>query len=212
MMKIPHLRNLYAKVGMFGHPKLSLFDDGDSGPMGNQIRGFGFLNNGSADTLFHFFNMIVFRPLPEHGFPLKNPDATRRDVEQFVLAYDSDLAPIVGQQVTLTSASDPSVGRRIDLLIQRAETQFVSKALGGTVRECELVAHVVIAGRIRRFQYDPAVKMFVSDNGASHLSDSALRALAVREGREVTYTCLPPGIGALAAVRAKQTPRETVGH
>jgi hypothetical protein len=79
------------------------------------------------------------------------------------------------------------------------------------VRECELVAHVVMADRIRRFQYDPAVKEFVSDDGAFHLSDSALRALAARPGREVTYTCLPPGTGALA-VRAKRTPREAVGR
>jgi hypothetical protein len=212
MMKIPHLRNLYAKVGMFGHPKLDLFDDGDSGQMGDQIRGFGFLHDGSADTLFHFFNMIVFRPLPEHGFPLKNPDATRRDVEQFVLAYESDLAPIVGQQVTLTSASDPSVGRRIDLLIRRAETKFISKALGGTVKECDLVAHVVVDDRITKFQYDHATRRFVSDNGKLHLSDSALRALAARPGREVTYSCLPPGTGALTAVRAKQTPVEAVRH
>jgi hypothetical protein len=192
MMKIPQLRNLYTKIGMFGHPKLELFEDGNSGPMGDQVRGFGFLNDGSADTLFHFFNMIVFQPLPEHGFPQDNPDATRRDMEQFVLSFDSDLAAIVGQQVTLTFSSDQSVNRRIDLLIQRAEAQFTSKALGGTVRECALVANVVLGGRIKGFRYDPVAKEFISDGGELRFSDSALRALASRPGREVTYTCFPP--------------------
>ncbi len=195
MMKIPHLRNLYAKAGMFGHPKVSVFEDGDSGPKGNQIRGFGFLNDGSADTLFHFFNMIVFQPLREHGFPLNDPDATRRDVEQFVLAFDSDLSPIVGQQVTLTNAGGPQVNRRVHLLIQRAEARFTSKALGGEVRECELVANAVVDGRMRTFQYEPVNKKFIADDGVSYFSDSEMRALATKVGREVTYTCLPPRIG-----------------
>ena len=63
------------------------------------------------------------------GFPIFNPNATRRDVEQFMLAFDTDLAPIVGQQVTLTNVNATTVGPRIDLLIQRARTTFVSKAL-----------------------------------------------------------------------------------
>src|SRR2546423_795696 len=81
----------------------------------------------------------VFRPNLNSGFPLLNPDGTRRDVEQFMLAYDSDLAPIVGQQVTLTAGNGSAVGARINLLIQRAQAAFTSKALGGAVKECDLV-------------------------------------------------------------------------
>jgi DNA-binding beta-propeller fold protein YncE len=193
MMKIPQLRTLYTKVGMFGHAKVKVFQDTDSGPMGNQVRGFGYLNDGSADTLFHFFNKIVFEPLPQQGFPVNNPDPTRRDVEQFVLAYDSDLAPIVGQQVTLTHASGPSVNRRIDLLIQRAQTEFISKSLGGKVKECQLEASLVLDGRMRNLRYDPMMKQFISDDATAHFPDGALRALAKARGRELTYTCKPPG-------------------
>jgi hypothetical protein len=34
-------------------------------------------------------------------------------VEQYLLAFDTDLAPIVGQQVTLTAANAAAVGPRI---------------------------------------------------------------------------------------------------
>jgi YVTN family beta-propeller protein len=197
--KIPHLRNMYAKVGMFGDPKVDTFDAPDSGNTGSQIRGFGFTNDGSIDTLFRFFTAAVFRPNLTSGFPLINPDQTRRDVEQFVLAYDSDLAPIVGQQVTLTGTNSSAVGSRISLLEQRAGATFISKSLGGTVTECDLVAKVVQNGAMTGYLYDPNSGNFFASNGTTFLSDPALRALAATPGQEVTYTCVPPGSGSRVA-------------
>src|SRR5581483_5968196 len=47
-LKIAHLRNIYQKVGMFGV---------SGGPfLGDQIRGFGFLHDGSIDTVFDFLH------------------------------------------------------------------------------------------------------------------------------------------------------------
>ncbi|HKQ76250.1 MAG TPA: hypothetical protein VJ810_21325 [Blastocatellia bacterium] len=195
IVKIPHLRNQYAKVGMFGDPKVDFFLASDSGDMGDQIRGFGFVHDGSVDTVFRFLTAVVFRPLIGSGFPLINPNATRRDVEQFLLAFDTDMAPIVGQQVTLSGANGSTVGPRIDLMIQRAEASFVSKALGGAVRECDLVAQVALGGRIKGFLYDPVAKNFIPDDGGMRVLDGALRALASTPGQEVTYTCAPPGSG-----------------
>ncbi len=195
IFKVPHLRNLYTKVGMFGAPKVDSFDAPDTGPTGDQIRGFGFTNDGTVDTIFRFFTAAVFRPLPLSGFPLVNPDETRRDVEQFMLAFDSDLAPIVGQQVTLTSTNGDVVAPRIDLLMQRAGASFTSKVLGGTVKECDLVANVVDAGTMRGFLYDPGAGNFVPGEGGTPISDAALRGRAATPGQEVTYTCVPPGSG-----------------
>jgi hypothetical protein len=113
---------MYAKVGMFGSPKVNFFRAPDTGFTGDQIRGFGFTNDGSVDTLFRFFTAAVFDPLPTSGFPLINPDGTQRDVVEFMLAYDSDLAPIVGQQVTLTNTNGAAANPRISLFIQRAAT------------------------------------------------------------------------------------------
>ena len=195
IVKIPHLRNLYTKVGMFGAPKVSAFDAPDSGFMGDQIRGFAFTHDGAIDTAFRFFTAAVFRPLLTSGFPLINPDGTRRDMEQFMLAFDSDLAPIVGQQVTLTSSNGGAVNPRIDLLEQLAGTSFTSKALGGTVTQCDLVAKVVQGGRVMGFLYDPSADTFIPDDASPNLSDGALRALAAAPGQEVTFTCVPPGSG-----------------
>jgi DNA-binding beta-propeller fold protein YncE len=199
IFKIPHLRNMYTKVGMFGDPKVDTFDAPDSGFTGNQIRGFGFTNDGSIDTMFRFFTAAVFRPTPNAGFPLINPDGTRRDVEQFVLAFESDLAPIVGQQVTLTSTNASAVGPRINLMKQRAGTQFVSKSLGGTVTECDLVAKVVQNGAAKGYLYDPISGNFFASDGVTSISDSALRGLAGTPGQEVTFTSVPPGSGSRVA-------------
>jgi DNA-binding beta-propeller fold protein YncE len=198
IMKIPHLRNMYQKVGMFGAPKVPFFGQADSGAMGDQIRGFGFVNDGSVDTLFRFFTAVVFDPQLTSGFPIINPDATRRDVVDYMMAFDSDLAPIVGQQITLNSSNASTVGPRIDLLIQRARTAFTSKELGGTVRECDLVARVVEGGLSRGYLYTVASSDFVASDG-THRTDAALRALAGTAGQEVTYTCAPPGSGSRMA-------------
>jgi hypothetical protein len=195
IVKIPHLRNLYTKVGMFGVPKVDFFQtDVGTTFQGDQIRGFGFVHDGVVSTVFNFLTAVVFAPQFTSGFPLINPNGTRRDVEQFILAFPTDLAPIVGQQVTLTSANATAVGPRVDLFIQRAKAQFISKAVGGVVKECDLVAQVALGGSIKGFFFDPGANNFISGDG-TRVSDSALRALAATPGQEVTYTCAPPGSG-----------------
>lgn len=207
IVKIPHLRNLYAKIGMFGTPAVSFFQATDSGNMGNQVRGFGFTGDGSTDTLFRFLSATPFKPTSNSGFPQTNPDATRRDVEQYLLAFDSDLAPIVGQQVTLTADNAGAAGPRIDLLQQRAAAPFVSKSLNGAVTECDLVAHVALNGRIQSYLYDPAAGNFVPADGTARVSGAALRGLAAAPGQEVTYTAVTPGSGRRIASGVLPIPR-----
>jgi DNA-binding beta-propeller fold protein YncE len=198
IFKIPHLRNMYTKVGMFGFPAVPFFNNQESGNTGNQIRGFGFTNEGSVDTVFDFFHALVFNPMLNSGFPLINPNATRRDVEQFVLAFDTDLAPIVGQQVTLTNANSSNVSARISLFEKLAGTSFTSLELGGTVTEADLVAKVVLNGSVQGFLFNPSAGNFTSASGGT-VSDSALRALANTVGQEVTFTAVPPGSGSRIA-------------
>jgi YVTN family beta-propeller protein len=206
MFKVPQLRNLYTKVGMFGTPAVSFITAPDSGPMGDQIRGFGFTADGSVDTIFRFLNALMFEPTATSGFPQPDPDATRRDVEQYLLAFDTDLAPIVGQQVTLTSANSAAAGPRIDLLLQRTQVLFGSAALGGFVNECDLVARVVQKGSIVSYLFNPQTSAFTSP-GQVALSDSSLRALAQIPGQEVTYTAATPGSGArIISAPAPRTP------
>jgi YVTN family beta-propeller protein len=188
IVKIPHLRNLYTKLGMFGLPALPFFSGGGpNAPQGPQVRGFGFLHDGSTDTLFRFVSAGVFQ------FP---SNQTRRDVEQFLLAFDSDLAPIVGQQVTDDGTTDAGVAGRVALLKQRAAAPFTSRILGGTVRECDLVVKGVAGGQPRGWLYDPGLALYRSDVSVEPLRTQAeLDAIADSPGQALTYTCAPPGSG-----------------
>jgi hypothetical protein len=180
MLKIPHLRNLYQKVGMFGMPQVPFLKPGNNGDLGDQVRGFGFLHDGSVDTLFRFHRASVF--------DLTVTEA--EDMERFVLAFDSNLAPIVGQQITLTSTNGATVGPRIDLMIARA---------AATPSECVVVAKgVVLNGTIweQRGAYRLPSGSFRTDRTSEPLlTDGTLRGLAATPGQELTYTCAPPGSG-----------------
>src|SRR5262249_10281454 len=147
---------------------------GDNGDKGEEVRGFGFLHDGSTDTLFRFHHAQAFN--------FGDPEAT--NLEQFVLAMDSNLAPIVGQQITLTSTSPAAVGTRISLLIARA-----------AANECELTVKGTLAGEARGWLRQ-ASGTFTSDRASeAALTDGQLRAQAATAGQERTYLCVPPGSG-----------------
>jgi hypothetical protein len=187
--KIPHLRNLYQKVGMFGMAAVPFFNSGDNGNKGAQVRGFGFLHDGGVDTVFRFHNAFVFDQTI-FGVPGINPggfpdgaagDTLRRQVEQFILAFDSDLAPIVGQQVTLGPTSGGDSQARATLLLDRA-----------AVGECDVVVKGTLAGEARGWWLTNGV--FQSDRLAQSYTDSQLRSQA-SGGEPRTYLCVPPGSG-----------------
>ena len=201
MLKVPHLRNMYQKVGTFGIAEFSpvLPPPGpDPFPhMGDQIHGFGFLHGGDAPSLFTFMTALGFAKRPPGvirpedpgnpgGFEMDFNDPDRRAVEAFILAFDSNLAPIVGQQITLGPANALHVADRIDLLIERA-------AAG----ECDLVAHADGSG----YLYAPDTGSFIVDD--SRVSPLSLKQLTsdVESGDDaITFTCMPPGSGVRAAL------------
>jgi hypothetical protein len=175
-LKIPHLRNMYSKVGMFGMPAVPFLAAGDNQHMGNQIRGFGYLHDGSADTLFRFFRATVFT--------FAGGDLERRQMEQFMFAMDSNLKPVVGQQLTLDGTSSTSIDLRTSLL--------VSQAASGN---CDLVVKGNLAGRARGWVRQQN-GLFRSDIAAEpEISDVDLRAQAAGAGQELTWSCVPPGSG-----------------
>ena len=116
LFKIPHLRNVYQKVGMFGNPENPGFLPADNSFQGDQVRGFGFLHDGSIDTVFRFTHGISFSELANgpgnNGIP-DGPagDVQRRQLEAFLLAFPTNLAPVVGQQITLTAGELRGGGR-----------------------------------------------------------------------------------------------------
>ena len=198
LFKIPHLRNLYQKVGKFGMSPDPLFPSDPSPTMGDQVRGFGFLHDGSVDTLFRFHGAKVFEQsfLNPGGIPTGAAGETiRHQLEAFLLAFDSNMAPIVGQQISLTRTNGTTAGARIDLLEARA-------AAG----ECDLVVKGRVNGQAAGFLYDPQNKIFVRSQSTDTFSDTALRALAQASGGELTFTCVPSGSGSLIAIEPVISP------
>jgi hypothetical protein len=73
ILKVPHLRNAYAKAGMFGASENFLFVassvlgegrggfSGQTTPYrGQQVRGFGYLHDGAIDTVHRFVGLALF--------------------------------------------------------------------------------------------------------------------------------------------------------
>jgi DNA-binding beta-propeller fold protein YncE/cytochrome c553 len=189
LFKAPHLRNAYQKIGKFGSPDNPGFLGGDNGFKGDQVRGFGFLNDGNIDTLFRFVHGISFSDQFNGTGSNSIPDGPegerqRRQLEAFILAFPTNMAPAVGQQITLTAASSAAVGSRVNLLRQRADAG-----------ECDLVAKTRIDDDEVGFLYVGS-GLFVRDRrGQPPLTDAALRSLTTGFGHPLTYTCVPPGSG-----------------
>jgi sugar lactone lactonase YvrE len=190
--KVPHLRNQYQKVGMFGMANPTTLGGslgGSFAHQGNQIRGSGFLHDGSIDTLFRFHSAGLF--------DLDNTEQTQ--MEAFMVAFNSDLAPIVGQQITRTSGNGGVANPQVDLFVQRAEAAFSSKILGGSVTECEVIAKFnaqLPPGAEQRGALYVGGGNWVTDRDSEPLRTTTfMKNLAGSAGQEVTFTCVPPGSG-----------------
>ncbi len=183
--KIPHLRNLYTKIGAFGlgedpvfnRPGLPLYDPSYQG---EQIRAFGYTHDGSIDTVARFLNSLAETFVPGVGFT-EFEDVRR--VTEFLLAFDSNLYPIVGQQITWNRRSPDSTNQRVRLLEQRANAG-----------ECELIAKTFYRGRERGFVLIDG--KFHSDRQNKKLiTNNQLKKLAARLRAPITYSCVPLGSG-----------------
>lgn len=212
ILKVPQLRNLYTRVGMFGLPDREGFLPSHTKQhQGDQIRGFGFLHDGATDQLVNFLRGGVFdngeQPCPPglsaaHGCEFNEgfvgiPDETTREgLVDYLMEFDNDLAPVVGQQITLNQQTRTFVRGRIQLLLERARTPFVSKILGGEVTECDLIARGNVAGEARGYLFLADENRFISDRAEeARLTFEALLALAIEDGNSLTFTCAVPGQG-----------------
>ena len=203
VFKVPHLRNIYQKIGMFGMPDAAIFNPvtnpgapivpgGLDGPTGDQIRGFGILHDGSVDTPFRFFDALPFSTLagrPEGFAPTPQGATEMRQIQAFIFAFDSNMAPIVGQQATLASGNAGVVGPRVTLLQARADAG-----------ECDLVAKTELFHQETGFLYVGNGEFLGDRAGWPKITDAMLRGLAAFPRHEVTYTCVPRGSGARLAL------------
>jgi DNA-binding beta-propeller fold protein YncE len=207
--KVGAFGNVNQPLPIFGPngPLIPIFDQipGQEGFLGDQIRGFGFSRAGDIDSALRFISNFAFDtrspfgPNPPmignnpQGFP-SNPDGStnaeglrqKKTVIDFLMAFDTNLKPIVGQQITLTPTTSGAVGSRIALLIDR-----------GDHGDCDLVAKAFVDGSTRGYFYQGS-GIFLTDRPShgQYITAAALQALGTAQtNNSVTYTCVPPGSG-----------------
>ena len=177
------------------------------------VRGFGFLHDGTIGDLQHFFMGQVFIRVPLNGttlfgqpvtpnpggIPFEQYDAAgndtgnldfsgfgvRHSIVSYLMAFDSNEKPIVGQQVTLTAAnqSRSDVLARIALLEAQAQTAH-----------CDLVVKGIVDGKPTGFTYSAG--SFTSDRAnLGPLPDTTLRDLVANRADALTFTAVPVGSG-----------------
>lgn len=161
-LKVPTLRGIYAKVGMFGlFPLRPGFRPSASG---DQVRGFGFLHDGSAGV----FIQLAF---------------------EYIMAFESDLFPIVGQQLTWSGVASEAARLRRELLAART-------AAG----DAELVVDVTDATGARSWWSADGVQAQPARRHASQVPLASLWEEAERKAAHVTLTAVPPAEGVRRAV------------
>jgi hypothetical protein len=173
--KIPHLRNMYDKVGFdVIRPGLQ------SGNAANiaqsqQKKGFGFLHDGSV-SLTEFLAAGVF----------VSSAAQERDIFAFMMAFPTESVPAIGRQVTVDS------GNKTNATVVSSIGTLVAQADANT---CDLIAKAVLGGVAKGFFYDRTIDAFVSDSVTEpSTTESALRT-SVGAGDVLVYTGVPRGAG-----------------
>jgi YVTN family beta-propeller protein len=178
--KVPQLRGIYQKLG--------LQKPAPGQPRSEQLTGFGLMHDGAIDTLLNFMRQPDFI-----GF---HNDDERREIEAFLMAFDSVIAPAVGLQVTVNASNknSPDVLARVNLLIQQAQPLPIFGSIFPSAPNCDLVVRGIYGGAPRAFlQLGNGV--FRPDSGSE--ANLTLQQLlsSVGEGAELTFTGVPEGEG-----------------
>jgi YVTN family beta-propeller protein len=165
-VKVPQLRNLYQKTGFVDEP----------GAVNK--RGSGFVHDGGTDGLFRFLQF------PGFSFAAGQAgDDQRRDVEAYLLSFDTGIAPSVGAQVTFDGgAGDAGRIARMDTLTQSS-----------LAAHCDVVAHGRVGGVPRAWRFTGS-GWKPDEAAATEITGAQLRALA-GPGTEVTVMGVPVGSG-----------------
>jgi DNA-binding beta-propeller fold protein YncE len=222
IFKVPHLRNMYTKIGMFGSSPDTIQPGTlilQQGPAQDAVRGYGFQHDGSLGSLEHFFTGQVFLkavgnvtladgtvvPGNPFGIPFVDANALgqgevvfiedggfalRKAIVAFMMAFDSNEAPVVGQQITLTKTNAATAGPRLTLLEQRA-------AAG----ECDLVAKSTSILGANGGLLFTGTDWQPASAALPPISDQAVRGLvAIGLLPPTTFTCVPLGSGQRVAI------------
>jgi len=160
-LKVPQLRNLYKKVG---------FTDGP----GVVKHGIGYTHDGSVDKLLNF--------LQSHPAAIAEDD--RRDLEAYLLSFDTGMAPAVGFQVTFDGTTNLLGESQVDTL----------KTVQATNR-CDIIAKGRVGSQPRGWVYVGGDLWDPDKVAEPQLTTAQLLALATGPGSALTVTGVPQGSG-----------------
>ncbi|HEX5707588.1 MAG TPA: DUF4214 domain-containing protein [Pyrinomonadaceae bacterium] len=186
--KAPQMRGMYQRTG--------LQKPASGQPRDEQITGYGFLHDGSIDTVFNFLHNPGFNMANLPGFqPGEAGEQQRRDIEAFVLSFDSGVAPAVGLQVTVSAEnkSAPEVLERINLLMQQSQSR-VQQSPGTFGPNCDLVVRGIYGGAPRGFLH-VGDGLFQPDSRSEAIVTLAQLLDSAGPGAELTFTGALPGTG-----------------
>jgi YVTN family beta-propeller protein len=173
--KIPHLRNMYEKIG-FEVLRAGIQSGNPDNVGASSVKaGFGFIHDGSV-SLTEFLAAGVFQMTTQQ----------ERDQLAFMMSFPTETVAAVGAQQTVTAANknQSTVVTRIGTLVAEAEAGDI-----------DLVAKGTLGGVAKGYVYDAVSNNFVPDSVLeTPVAESTLRAGVV--GADVlTYTGVPPGAG-----------------
>lgn len=163
-MKIPHMRNMYKKTGFTALGS-------------NNNRGFGFIHDGTFESVSTFLTSTVFR-FPSGAAGLQQ----RRDLEAFLFCWPTGIHPAVGEQSTLVdiSLASPAQINLLDSMEALANTNAVG-----------LIAKGLMSGVQRGWRYNGSGQ-WQSDAHSQTSASADLRAVA-SNFNELTYTIVVKG-------------------
>lgn len=164
--KVAHLRNLYRRTD-FDHTL-------------SEVKvGFGFIHDGSVDTIASFLDLPAFNFWPQNKMD---------DIVEFMLAFDTGTAPILGRRALLDSTSFSGV--ELVAMIDLMET----RAAAGDV---DLVFRGLFEGERRSYLFDVSSGVYQADTqGSGDESRAGLLSHAQAGRLEGCLISVSPGEGA----------------
>ncbi|HVQ35239.1 MAG TPA: hypothetical protein VMT33_04460 [Candidatus Bathyarchaeia archaeon] len=168
-LKVPHLRNMVDKPGLFFGTQANPYD---------VKTGFGFVHDGSIPNLLTFLSINVFN--------LTATDVL--DLTGFLLHFPTETKPSAGRNFTCPQGPPPQAG------CDEATLTTLTGTIGNIAsanRHCELTASALSGGRVKSYRFSGG--SWLSDVPADlPISTATLRANA--EG-PITFLCATIGSG-----------------
>ncbi len=175
-MKVPQLRNLYEKTGF-------------ETKVAESNAGFGFLHDGSVDSLAHLGGLAEF--------DIMN-DQELADLTAFMLSFSGSDLPTISNAfpVTLTDTQDThaAVGQQESLTGSQASSRVNALIAIANAGRIDLVASQSVGMANSSWLYQTASSLFEPDDAGQSVSLSALLSQA-STAAPITFSAVPAGLG-----------------